>query len=109
MELTEALKDYAEKRLTSITKFGTLASIDVELGKTTHHHRNGDIFIASVNVETSLGKMYHADAEKPDLYEAIDIVRDEIAREMRSAKGKEQSLFRRGAQRIKNMLKGFRS
>ncbi len=109
MELTEALKDYAEKRLGSIAKYGSIAAIDADLGKSTNHHRNGDIFIASVNVETSLGKMYHADTEKSDLYEAIDVVRDELAREIKSAKGKEHSLFKRGAQRVKNMLKGFRS
>lgn len=109
MELTEALKDYAEKRLSSIAKYGAIASVDAELGKSTNHHRNGDIFIANVNVTTSLGKLYRAETEKSDLYEAIDVVRDELVRELKSAKGKEHSLFKRGAQRVKNMLKGFRS
>ncbi len=109
MELTEALKDYAEKRLSSIGKYGALATVEAEIGKSTNHHRNGDIFIANVNVTTSLGKLYRAETEKADLYEAIDVVRDELVRELKSAKGKEHSLFKRGAQRVKNILKGFRS
>lgn len=109
MELTPALKDYAEKRLGAISKYDTFNSIDIELSKTTNHHRQGEIFAASVHVVTALGKVYHAESEKSDLYEAIDDVRDDIVREIRSAKGKEHSLFRRGAQRIKNMLRGFRS
>jgi len=109
MELSPALKDYAEKRLSAITKYDTITSIDVELSKTTNHHRQGEIFAASVNVTTALGKLYHARSEKVDLYEAIDDVRDEVVREIRSAKGKEHSLFRRGAKKIKDMLKGLRN
>jgi len=109
MEISPALKDYAEKRLQATSKYDSIASIDIELSKTTNHHRQGEIFAASVTVTTSLGKVYHAQSEKVDLYEAIDDVRDDVVREIRSAKGKDHSLFRRGAKRIKDMLKGLRN
>lgn len=109
IELSAALKDYAEKRLQAINKYDSITSIDIELSKTTNHHRNGEIYAASVTVTTSLGKIYYANSEKVDLYEAIDDVRDDIVREIKSAKGKDHSLFRKGAQRIKNMLRGLRS
>lgn len=108
IELTPALTDYTEKRLGSITKHTESApTIMVEIGKTTMHHRNGDIFRAEVNVITALGKQYRAVSEKTDLYEAIDDVRAEIIRELKAGKSKAQTLFRRGAKRIKDLVKGL--
>jgi len=106
IELTPALSDYTEKRLGSITKYTEGdPQIAVEIGKTTMHHRNGDVFRAEVNVTTALGKQYRAVSEKTDLYEAIDDVRTEIVRELKAGKSKYQTLFRRGAQKIKNLTK----
>lgn len=109
MELTLALKDYAEKRLGSIVKFTDGdAEIALEIGKETNHHKQGDVFAARATVTTPLGKTYHAESSKADLYEAIDDIRYEIVQAIRSAKGKQDSMFRRGARRIKNMLRGLR-
>lgn len=109
IELTPALKDYAEKRLKSIVKFTEGdATIVVELGKTSGHHKQGDIFQASVNVTTPLGKKYHAVSAKADMYESIDDIRSEIVREITSAKGKRDTLFLRGARKIKKLLRGLR-
>ena len=108
IELTPALADYTEKRLTTIKKYteGDPA-IAVEIGKTTMHHRNGEIFRAEVNVVTALGKQHRAVSEKKDLYEAIDDVRAEIVRELKGAKSKTRTLFRRGSQKIKNLVRGL--
>jgi ribosomal subunit interface protein len=109
LELTPALRDYTEKRLRSIVKYtGGDATITVEIGKTTAHHKQGEVFLAEVHVLTPLGKQHHAASEKGDLYEAIDDVRNEIVRELASAKGKRETLFRRGAQKVKWMMRGFR-
>lgn len=109
IELTVALKDYAEKRLKSIVKFTDGdADIALDIGKETAHHKQGDIFQASATVTTPLGKTYHATSSKADLYEAIDDVRAEIVREIKSAKGRQDSLFKRGARKMKNMLRGLR-
>lgn len=110
IDLTPALKDYIERRLIGINKFTVgEPAIDVEIGKTTEHHRQGEIFIAKVNVITVLGKQYRAVSEKSDLYEAIDDIRDEIIRELSTSKDKRNTLFRRGSKKIKDILKGFRS
>jgi ribosomal subunit interface protein len=109
LELTPALRDYTEKRLRTITKYtGGDAAITVEIGKTTAHHKQGDVFFAEVHVVTPLGKQHHATSEKSDLYEAIDDVRSEIVSELATAKGKRETLFRRGAKKVKWMLRGFR-
>jgi ribosomal subunit interface protein len=110
IELTPALKDYTEKRISGISKFtGEEAMAVIEIGKTTAHHKNGDIFRAEINVTTTLGKQFRSASEKSDLYEAIDDVRNEIVRELSSAKGKKEALWKKGARKFKNMIRGFRS
>ena len=109
IELTPALKDYTEKRLRAIEKYtGSEPEVVVEIGQSTTHHKQGNIFIAEVHVTTALGKQHHAVSEKADLYEAIDDVRNEIISALSSAKGKQATLFKRGAQKIKKLLRGFR-
>ncbi|MEK7227909.1 MAG: ribosome-associated translation inhibitor RaiA [Patescibacteria group bacterium] len=110
IELTPALKDYTEKRIGTIKKYiGEKTTANVEIGKTSEHHKHGDIFKAEVNITTALGKQFRAVSEKPDLYEAIDDVRNEIVREVSSAKGKSEAMWKKGARKFKNMLRGFRN
>jgi putative sigma-54 modulation protein len=106
IELTPALRDYTEKRLTTIKKYTEGDPlIEVEIGKTTMHHRHGDVFRAEVTLVTALGRQYRAVSEKTDLYEAIDDVRADIIREIKAGKSKTQTLFRRGSQKLKNLVK----
>lgn len=109
IELTGAIKDYAEKKVLSLEKFFRGSDPDsvlvqIEVAKTTTHHKSGDIFKAEVSIRAE-GESYYAVAEKEDLYSAIDIVKDEITREVVSAKKKKETLFRRGGARIKEILK----
>jgi ribosomal subunit interface protein len=108
---TEAITDYTTKRLDAITQFyknDPSVKGDVELGKTTNHHNKGDIFRAEIHITAKDTDLY-ASAEEADLYQAIDKVRDEMLREVRSSKSKKISLIRRGGAKIKAMLKGIRS
>lgn len=105
IDLTPALSDYTEKRLSTISKYTENPFISVEIGKTTMHHRNGDVYRAEVNVTNALGKQYRAVSEKSDLYEAIDDARTEIIRELKAGKSKTQTLLRRGSMRLKNLVK----
>ena len=109
LELTPAIKDYTEKRLgKSITKFATdQALIEIELAKTTNHHNKGDVFMAEVMVTNPLGKTYRSVAEKSDLYEAIDVVRDQLIDILSSSKDKQETLFKRGSRKIKSLIKGW--
>lgn len=109
IELTSALEDYTQKRLSSLEKFtGGTPTITAEIGKTTNHHKHGDVFRAAATVRTPLGKEYHAVSEKSDLYAAIDDVRNELMNMLTSGKKKEDSLWKRGARKIKGVLKGLR-
>lgn len=109
MELTEAIQGYVEKKLSLLDKLvqneGEAVFANVEIGKTTMHHHNGDVFVAEVNIHTP-GKDFRAVSNTEDLYAAIDMVKDELAREMTSHKDKKRVLVKKGGLAIKNMLRG---
>ncbi len=109
MVLTGAIYGYVAKRLDAIEKLfknDPSAQCDIELAKTTEHHKTGDIFRAEIHI-IAKNKNHYASAEEKDIYRAIDVVRDEMLREVRSLKAKKISLVRRGGARIKNIIKGL--
>lgn len=110
LELTQTIRHYVEKKLGHIKRFlgnDQDSHVAVEVGKTTRHHQHGDIFRAEINVPFG-GTIIRAVAETSDLYASIDQVQEEIMNEIISRKDKKQTLFRRGAKRIKDMLRGWK-
>jgi ribosomal subunit interface protein len=108
--LTPAIEEYTQKRISSLSKFIRYenAVCNVELIKTTGHHRSGDIFKAEANIHMGDGEDVYAVAEREDLYQAVDALRDELERILTSMKEKKITLFRRGAARVKDIMKGLR-
>ena len=109
ISLTDSISKYAEKRLANVSKIlgGDPSFIcDLELGKTSAHHQKGDIFRDEIHI-VGKGKDLYASAEDKDLYTAIDVMRDEILRELKASKGKRLSFIRRGGARVKSMVKGL--
>ncbi len=105
---TEAIESYLDKRIKILDKLvkdkGAYAT--VELSKTTAHHRTGDVFRAEVNLQAN-GKEFYASVEKDDLYAAIDEMKDDIEAEIKKFKGRSETVFRRGARKMKDILKGL--
>ncbi len=108
MELTIAINDHINDRLTTINKFlnNDKAIVQVEVGRTTNHHNKGDIFKAEFNIKSGENNFY-AESLKHDLYLAINDAKDQIISELKSKKGRSSTLFNRGARSIKKMLKGI--
>ncbi len=109
ISLTPAISEHITKRLEKISKLvesDPAVKCDVEVGRTTGHHNKGDIFRAEIHIVGSHKNAY-ASAEQSDLYTAIDIVRDDIVRELTGAKEKYTSRVRRGGARVKAMMKGM--
>lgn len=108
IEITDAIRDYVETRISSLTKYGTKgdssATVAVEVSKTTAHHVHGEVFQAEAQAHFK-GRNVHVQAVREDLYSAIDEVRDMLAREFTEEKDKRISLFKKGAHRIKKLLK----
>jgi putative sigma-54 modulation protein len=108
--ITPSISEYVEKKVGMLEKFFRGAGdvlVNVEVGKTTKHHKSGSVFRAEIQIMAQ-GQDYYASVEKDDLYAAIDEVKDEIIRELTSRKKKTLRLFRRGGAQIKSLIKGLR-
>lgn len=110
IELTPAIEEYVNRKGEMLKKFAdmgsTPADLAVEVGKTTAHHKSGDIFRAEFQMHTKNGD-FRTVSENIDLYSAIDTAKDEMLEILRSGKDKRQTLFRRGKQKIKDMMRGL--
>jgi ribosomal subunit interface protein len=91
VDLTPSLKTYVEKKFEALKKFLTRfeeegdAQILLDLARTTHHHKHGDVFKASVGLR--LGKkVLHAEEEADDARVAIDRARDTLRSEIEKYK-----------------------
>ncbi len=109
IELTPAITDYVEKKIGSLEKYfrnNPDVLLQVEVGKSTQHHKHGDIFRAEVHV-SGQGLDLYAAAEEGDVNAAIDAVKDDLAHKLMSEKGKREALYRRGGRRVKDMMRNW--
>lgn len=105
--MTEAISNYVDKNFDVVKKFladDPTVRFDLELAKTTNHHKHGDIFKAEVHLVGKDLDIFNA-VEKEDLYIAIDVVRDEVMRELKAGKDKRQSVNRNAEAEMKNIMK----
>jgi putative sigma-54 modulation protein len=89
LQLTDALKDYAEKKLTTITKyFDHIVEVDVTLSvkdsKDVSRSRVCEVTVWA----KSIGNPIHGKAASEDLYASIDIVAEKIERQVKKFKEK---------------------
>ncbi len=85
IELTDAIRQYVDERMESIAKlvddYDAAAMVEVEVGKSTQHHNKGPYMRAEINL-TFLGNLFRSVEEREDLYEAIDVCKDEVRRQL---------------------------
>lgn len=110
MELTDAISHYVHKKVDVLERFiepDMEALADIEIGRTTNHHHKGDVFKAEINL--NIGKdNFQTVVIESDLYAAIDKMKDRIVNEVKRSKRKRFHLLRRGHQKIKNILRGWK-
>ena len=88
MELTQAIRDYAEEKITSLEKFFEgIIRADIDMGMGSHHHNKGKIFYAEVNLSIPQ-HMVRVVKEEDDLYKAIDKVKDQLKIDLEKMKEK---------------------
>lgn len=105
--LTPSTEEYLRLKLDHLDRFLPFDEsiiADVELAKTTAHHQKGDIFKAEINLRLP-HRLLRASAQEWDLRVAIDRARDTIQEEIKKNRTKDLSLFKRGARKLKNLLR----
>ncbi len=106
--LTGDIRDYLDKKL---EKIGELIEhqqdeviLRVEIGRTSHHHKHGDVFKAEITTYAA-GKEHRALSEREDILTAIDEAKDELIRSITHHKKKSETLARKGGRAIKSMIR----
>jgi ribosomal subunit interface protein len=99
------LDGYVAEKLDTLAKYvdADLARVEVEYEKVPSH-RQGDIYRVEVNISVG-GDYYRAENTKETFEAAINLVRDELDVEMNKNQKKRISLFRKGARKIKEMMR----
>ncbi len=88
IKMTDAIKIYAEEKINSLTKFfDNITNADIDVGMQSHHHLNGKIYYAEVNLSVP-GKIIRVVKEAENLYKAIDKVKDHLKVELEKMKEK---------------------
>lgn len=91
IDLTPAIREYAEMKIGSLSKFmerfeeGGEVKVEIEIGRTTRHHKKGDVFYAEAMIYFPK-KTLRAENTGPDLRAGIDDVKDKLKAEIEKYK-----------------------
>lgn len=96
MKLTDALKDYVEKRLSKLEKFIEHEEVQVTLAVEKNNH------IIEVTIPIN-GMILRGEEETGDMYSSIDLVVDKLEKQLEKYKAK--LLARRGKNNQQNKVK----
>lgn len=96
-KITDAISDYAEKKLERIDKYFEEASADV----TVRAEKNEQIAEVVVNAN---GEKYRAESEEKDLYASIDKVIDILEGQIRKVKTKKDKMMKDGSIKELNIV-----
>lgn len=111
IKLDERLYGYIYEKIGTLDKF--IEDVDgsvqawVEVGKPSKHHRTGENeFYAEVDIRLpGKGKVIRSESRQKDLRLAIDEVKDELQRELKQYKGKQEAKYKRGARVAKKLIR----
>ena len=111
LTFTPAIREYVEKKLVSPVqklvgggKADELVILEIEIARTTTHHRKGLVYYAEANV--SRGKtLIRVEAQDQDIYAAIDALKDELEGRLKSLKEKSVSVARTRARSAKQIIR----
>lgn len=90
-DLSEATKDYVNKKMLALNKFYNekIIRAEVVLGVNSDHHNKGDKFFAECKLDVP-GKNLFALKEEDSLYKAVDKIRDYLELELKKYKLKQR-------------------
>ena len=98
LEMTEAIEGYIQEKMDMLDKYLSQVKVlncDFEIEKAVGSQHKGDIFRAEANLEVP-GEILPVEKTEPDMYKAIDKVKDHLAEMIK--KYKEKKIDRRRGQ-----------
>ena len=108
LELTEAIRAQIENKVEHIFKFihtdRENVQVHAEIEKTGTRTEKGEVFRAELGINI-VGNSFRAEDMDGNLYAALDKVRDQIVRQIKYDKSKKMDFVRRGARRLKKLLR----
>lgn len=105
IDLTDALKAHVDHEFEKLEKLlDSNTRIAVEIGKTTEHHKQGNIFRAEARIIEPKAE-YFAEIVSDNLYTAVSLLSDELSQQVTSSKDKHRTLLKRGRSMIKKLLR----
>ena len=98
IQLTPYIKKYVDTKIGSLARFlkriePSLLIARVEVGKPSRHHKKGNVFYAEVSLQLP-GKALRAQAQNWDLHLAIDEIKNEMQRQIKDYKEKQETARR---------------
>jgi ribosomal subunit interface protein len=93
-----------EKKLHKLGRFtGSDATATVIVTMATNHHKKGDVYAVEILVEDN-GNNYHSKQTSSSVVKAFTAAVNIVEKEIQSKNKKTTTLFKKGAQKIKQLL-----
>ena len=109
MALSVSVEEYIAKKMKALDKiaahFDGAVTAEVEAGRTTRHHRSGDVFRVEIMVQVKK-KNLRAEATGKTVLEAMDKAQKDMHTELERLKGKDVDAIKTGGRAIKKLIKG---
>ncbi|OHB20213.1 MAG: ribosomal subunit interface protein [Parcubacteria group bacterium RIFCSPLOWO2_01_FULL_48_18] len=99
LELTPAIEQYVRQKLDSVRRLivridaSNVAEADVEIERTTRHHRRGLVYRAEINLALPK-ELLRAEALSEDIRLAVNEATEELRRQIKKYKAKLETQFR---------------
>ena len=108
LKLTSTISKYLDKKIGALDKLidpnDTSVLCNVEVERKSQKHKSGELFRSEIKLHIA-GATFYAEATAEKLFEAIDETKAQMSKELRRHKGKKTSSIRKGAAKIKEILR----
>ena len=94
-----ATREYIEEKLNAIGKLDEMRDARVEVSQ----RKDGEFYL-NVSVRSESGEEYRAEEKSPSVQACIDIIQEELKKQVRSDTEKARDLERRGGRSIKKKM-----
>ncbi len=92
-------RDYIEKKLKSIAKITRVRDVFIEISQRKDNH-----FYMNVTLRTTDGEEYRAEEKNKTINACIDIIKDDLKRQVQSDKERARDLARRKGRSLKKKM-----